>query len=623
MLFNNLSVIVLILSSFTFSAYSQDTSTTSSFFNKKRVVATYNINNILGDEYSGLQAYKYDYTLGKKSKSYKNKYKTSVSETSLQVNLLQLRDAIEVELRSAQMYGIDVFKIKYNIWGDAKYKSSFKEVLVLTLKVAEEKNIDFNFCLDVYFPKNKDDKYTKEILFSKLSNDLGEIYGSTNMSKKWLRNAQNKLVLFTSNTRNIATYFKSDVPKKFNKTDIKKISAFFEDLNLKNNLNTVPVYHVQPSSNKVYTEIINHFEAVTHSLNYLKDIEKYQSFKAKFVNKDIKFFPHLSLSYMSNEFIKKENNKKVKIGKKQPIDTTYLLNHNPSGTKKFRDLLDISLSSEIELMSLSSWNIYNLSTNINPEIHNGYALSSVLSYYINRWNGKKNPIEEEMTYVAFRNLNVDEMNHKEKFTVRNKNNNYEGESMIEVVTLLSSPAQVYFNNKYLGLAKEGFDNFYIKKETETTINVKIKREGKKVIDYTSPKTFTGHKYKFDPLMYITSSIDHKKSLELSDIILDLELTNMKVRFLLSAEGKAIWKEAAQEFFMINRKSILEHGDNPIKYLKMRDKNYEKFKLQVKKVLNEFEYNIWVDLENDRINEKGLEEEVEEEIGAMKGYNILD
>ncbi|NME70716.1 glycoside hydrolase family 71/99 protein [Flammeovirga aprica] len=618
-----LFVLLLILSSFVTQITAQDTNDTSTFLNKKRVMATYNLNNILGDEYSNLQAFKYDYTLGMDEKSLKNKYKTSVSEASLQVNLLELKDAIEVELRTAKMYGIDVFKVKYNIFGSDKYKHSFKKLLALTIQIAEEKNIDFSFCVDVFFPKNKKYKYTHEQLFSIVSNELGQIYGTTKMSEKWLRDTQGRIVLFTGNTKNIINYTRPDGAQKLNKKDIKTIKTFFDDLNDKSKLNIVPVYHVQTYKEDIQDEIIFHFDAVTHSFSFLKNLNDFKKLKEKFTSNNVKFFPHIYLNYMPNSFIHKESGRKVYVHKKYSIDDTYLLAYTPSGTQKFRELLDISFTSEIELLNLSSWNLYNQSNNLNPEIHNGYALSALLGYYTKLWEGKFDKVDEEMTYVAFRNLNREEVNNEKKFTVRNKVNSYDEEGLIEIVTLLNYPAKVYVNNKYLGDAKGGIDAFYIKKEGEMKINVKVKREGKKVIDFTSPKTFTGHKYKFDPLVYITSSIDDKKSLELSDIILNSELSSMGVRFLLSDEGKAQWKTMAQVYFIANRKAILQYGDQPEVYKKIRDKNYEKFKLQIKKILNEFEYKIWEELENDRINEKGLEEDFMEQDNGLKGYNILE
>ncbi|WP_044205662.1 hypothetical protein [Flammeovirga sp. OC4] len=623
MFFKKILLVLLILSSFTPFITAQDQSSTPSFFHKKRVMASYNLNSILGDEYSSLQAYKYEYTLGLEQELLMNKYKTAVSETSLQVHLLELRDAIEVELRSAKMYGIDVFKIKYNVFGSDQYKASFKRLLAITIKVAEDRDIDFNFCLDAFFPKNKKSKYTKEQLFAKVSGDLGEIYGATKMSKKWLRNTDGKIVLFTGNTKNIISYSKPKRSQKIVKEDIKDIKNFFDDLNQKASLNLVPVYHVQTYMEEVQDEIIKHFEAVTHSFIYLKKMEDYQKIKDKFTSKNIKFFPHIYLNYMPNTFIHKETGKKVYVNKKHSIDDTYLLSNNPSGTKKFRTLLEMSLTPDVELLNLSSWNLYNLSNNLNPEIHNGYALSSLLNYHFNKWNGISNEVEKEMTYVAFRNLYRNEMDIEGKFSIRNKKNNYEGESMIEIVTLLKSPAEVYVNNTHVGTAKAGIDEFYIKKEKETKINVKVKRGSKKVIDYTSPKTFTGHKFKYDPVMYITSSVDHDQSIAMSDIILKSELSSMGVRFLLSNEDKATWKMAAQTYFIANRNAILQHGDNPNEYLKIKAKNYEKFKLQIKKILNEFEYKVWVELENDRMNEKGIDEELIEQEGVLKGYNILD
>ncbi|KXX67078.1 hypothetical protein [Flammeovirga sp. SJP92] len=623
MFIKNLFVLLLILSLTAPLTSAQVADSSPPFLKKKRVMATYNLNNILGDESSNLQAYKYDYTLGMDQSMIKNKYKTAVSETSLQVNLLEVKDAIEVELRTAKMYGIDVFKIKYNVFGSEQYKTNFKQLLALTVKVAEDKNIDFNFCLDVFFPKNKGTRYTRDELFARVSNDLGEIYGSTRMSKKWLRNTKDEIVLFTGNTKNIISYVKLKGPKKFVKDDIRIIRTFFDDLIEKSKLNIVPVYHVQTYLSDVQDEIIKQFDAVTHSFIYLKSFEDYQKLIDKFSNSNVKFFPHLYLNYMPNSFISKKNGKRVYVTKNRPIDETYLMANTPAGTKKFRALLEMSLSADVELLSLSSWNLYNLSNNLNPEIHNGYALSSLLSYYINQWNEKENKVEEEMTYVAFRNLYPDEIGERDKFTIKTKKDNYKGEAMIEVVTLLKSPAEVYVNNKLVGSAKKGISDFYIKKNGETKINVRIKRDGKKIIDFTSPKTFTGHKYRYDPLMYITSSIDHKKSIEMSDIVLNSELSSMGVRFLLSNETKALWKMAAQTYFIANRNAIIQYGDNPPEYLKIRDKNYEKYKLQIKKILNEFEYNIWVDLENDRMNEKGIEEDLIEPNNALKGYNILE
>ncbi|WP_281614914.1 hypothetical protein [Flammeovirga sp. SubArs3] len=591
---------------------------------KKIMMATFNPFNTLSAEFGHMTLLKYEHTLGKDVSTVTSYYNTSIPESTLMTNLLEAEEAMYLEVITAKKMGIDAFKIQYSTFGSQEYKRDILTALIALINTTEKKNIDFKFCLEFVIPRNKQNQKSEEELMNSIANDLNTVYSRTKLSDKWLRTKAGKIIFFTTNTQNISTYLEDKVGQKYNKQDVQNVARWFQDLHTRCNFEIMPVYHLISWKQDINEAVAKNFKAITHTLNFWSNENKIDKLKRICAANNVSLIPHIALENLTSELRDVDTGKRAVINKdSKTLATTYLSGSNTKMTNRFRRNLEKSVDAEVSLLNIESWNRYFFASHLAPEIHHGYAMKAVLEYYKNRWNGLQDPVKEEMAYVAYKNFFNDELVAGQSISIKYHNKKeYENfDNYIEVVTLLKEPADVYINKKYIGQATSGIQEFYVPK-VKGKIQLEVKRGKSEVINYSTPKAITGFINKFDPILYINSTIDQKYSSLVNDMFLDLEMKKMHESFLLNTKSQEIWRLAAKENFLSNRKALLEFGDRPKVYFKARDKNIKHYQSKVKPLLDDFQFDVWLEMEEEKTNNKGIDKEnIADTI--LKDYNILE
>ncbi|MBD0401972.1 hypothetical protein [Flammeovirga sp. EKP202] len=598
------------------------------FFPEKVVMALNHpyYNYSINDAY--LKGMKYDATFGDpNSKEY---YRTTVPLVSIMTNPMENSDAFEFEMKSAKLMGIDGFQFELRPSAGDYYLNRFKKIFTDYVKVAEDNNIDFKFSIVVDMKRSK--KMPVSLLLMKVGNTLNELFKATNYSKKWLRTGNNKVVVFLKYPQKVMDegFGKKYVePFIANPNLIKNVAEVYESLRKGLVDDVAFVYQADHVADpQLVNQILDYFPAIytsSSTQNYALGIERLAEV-CKERNR-----PFIQCVFSELKGTKRydvHTDKKLSTMKgktsKMADKETYVRAHNYKMTSMLRDLLEKGIERDADMLTVYSWNFFNRGTHFAPELHHGYGLGIILNYYKNRWLNSDKELENEVVLISFKNFLPGELNQTKgvKVKFREKEQLYLNDlDSVEVVTQLKEGGEVYFNNQYMGFAPKGIHAFYALKE-KGKMEVKVKREKLTVLEYTTPKEVIGKQSYTDFLTYSFSNLDDFYATANQNIILENEMNSMRNRFLISKVDEVKWRNAATKRFSDNLTAMYQYGLSSNKYLEIQEKNYKKYKQQIKEILTEFNYSIWLELEESAKKQEGIPMFEDNQNEALKGYNIL-
>ncbi|NLR93963.1 glycoside hydrolase family 71/99 protein [Flammeovirga agarivorans] len=604
--------------------------TATNFLQKKYILAAVHPYYNYSTSYAYINRMRYENTFGEPLDDIKGTWRNFVPEVTMMSNPMENLDAFEYDIRSAMMMGIDGFKFEYRVYSAKAYKKNFAKVLSSYISVAEQKNIDFKFSIEVIMTRPL--KYSSDNLFSDIKKDLNHLFQETKFSKKWMRTGNDKIIVFTKDPHH---GIDEGINKKFlkevrnNPAIIGQLGDKFDQLKEDLFAPVAFVYQISNIDNKISTPLIlEHFAAVTTSRNTVRRKKNVQQLRALCKKHNREYIPTVFLEQQHTQLFSVEENKRLtensEFAKSIPNKDTQFKASNHKQTSTFRRLMEDNITDDVHLINLSSWNLFDEGSHFAPEIHHSYGLGVLLNFYKNKWVGKTEQIDEEMIMTSYKNVLPGELNSNDNIKVNLLNRFYKKEALdsLEVLTLLKEEGSLYFNGKFIQNVPKGLHTTYVPLK-QGNVEVQVKREGIQSLSFKSPKSVTGMNDRVDFTTYMLSNLDEKYSMMNHNLILNAEMSKMQNRFLLSQSKQELWKAAARERFSSDLEAIYEYGAIPEKFKTIKEKNYKKYKSSIKSLLDNFQYSVWLELEEKAKNNKGIEKLLMEEDETLKGYNMLD
>ncbi|AZQ60749.1 hypothetical protein EI427_00545 [Flammeovirga pectinis] len=598
-------------------------------FSKKLVIAecqpVYNFSRDLGL----LSEMKYEGLQGKDIDKLRGKYKTYTPMVSEMFNPMSLEESVAFEMLTAKSMGIDGFKFTIFVNGNKHYIDKFVKVIETYFKVAKEREIDFKFTLNLMFYKQKSVPSSQ---LKKVATDrLLEMFEKTDHSEHWLKSPDGRVVIFTLSPECIIKEGMSANNVDFylnNPNIIKKIAKEFEEIRLNVREKIAFVYSTSYPENGTYTNmILDYFPAVstiTYSQAYNERIERVREICKE---RNRPFIQEVMADHLGTQLFSKQTGKSIKSNsqkaKEISHEDTYVLGQNFKLTSTYRDLLSKAVERDASLIMLSSWNKYSSGSHISPEVHHGFSYGILLKYYKDLWYNQ-NPVNNEIAIVSFKQYSINQMGYggiEVRPTIEFKPL-IESDS-IEVISILKEPADIYCNGHYLGKGKAGLNVHYAPLKTGE-VKVQVKRKKAVVLRLITEKEIIESPRRTDWLTNSYSTQDDKLSRAFQNIILDQEMDNMRRRFLLDDKQQMMWRLAASTKFTTNIKNIQKYGDQPKKIVDLKNKTKREYREVISDILSEFDYEVWVDMEEEAEKNEGITNLFAPMQGVvLEEYNVLE
>ncbi|NLR94362.1 hypothetical protein HGP29_24370 [Flammeovirga sp. SR4] len=517
------------------------------------------------------------------------------------VSPLTLEDAVDLELQMAMKNGINGFALLYTISRNRKILDTYDEIVNAYVEVIKKKGYDFKLMMAIKFERGVK---VNEGIYD-CGTHLSKIYGSTKNSNVWYKMKGKKALMFyKSKGLMSADELKSWEKSKDNELDMSAYFDRFSEITSYLSTDVSIIYNaLWPGRKKEIELALDRFETVFFEKSRMLRQGKIDILARIIKSKNRPFVQTVFHSGISSYYVMKDKNKKKPqrfvMQSKIAIDDCYKEYDNLHYTRSIRDGFKSAEKNNAELIILDSWNIFIEQSHFRPSYNNGWGLSVLLKSYINEYQGKPNEESLVMSFLPYQNTDGKGfLAYKPRKNHSYKDDTYERKN-IEIVTNLDKAGDLYFRNKLVKTIPAG--RFVTTVPwSEGEVKAFVKRDGLKVLEIYSTKKISYSLYRNNPSKAYVSSKDPELYDEMVTMLAKKEVDFFNNRFLLPRELYNQWISIEKEkmtYYTSTLLSSIEKSDDAIGKM---DKYHKKYKAKIKALLSEFNYSIWDEIINEKM-----------------------
>lgn len=169
------------------------------------------------------------------------------------------------------------------------------------------------------------------------------------------------------------------------------------------------------------------------------------------------------------------------------------------------DLLTRAIRRDARIINYATWNDFPEGHHLAPEINHNFGPALLLKHFKQEWKSGVSRVDQDTAVVFFKKYRHDvQPRFSVTLRIKSQNRDLATEDRIELVTLLTSPAQCFLNGKALGRVAAGLQVHAIPTEPGP-VRVRVVRDGQQIISFQTPQAITESPLRTDRLTYSYSS----------------------------------------------------------------------------------------------------------------------
>ena len=424
------------------------------------------------------------------------------------------------EILAAKKLGVDGFHFFYPY--DPKFSDSvLNPNIIAFFKAADRLKVDFKMTLCLCLPLRPVSEAEKVKVWGNAIKKIYKAVGKNNSN--WLKTADGRNIFFLWNgdfladkVSSMGDVFKrpevlSDVAKAYKKLadHIGIKAAFVYDLR--------STMHKEP---EFYNQILKNFPATWAFIP--RPDGSWQSYVAASQRAKIPFIRSLVPDFYTSKPYKKNGKRlydrlwRLEDMKKLGVDGMWRRVISVNLSDEYRKNLEAAIKENAPIISVTTWNDYPEGQQICPDINHNFAYAILLKYYKNIWQKKSFKNNKDIGLVFFKkyaakvkpviwDFEVREDKPSCKIALHRVNEKpLVNEDFIEAAVILTAPAKIYLNQKYLGTFPKGITVKRIASRPGK-VSLKAVRKGKVLFNFAAPEWITDKPYRTDRFTYSFSS----------------------------------------------------------------------------------------------------------------------
>ncbi|NQT14806.1 MAG: hypothetical protein HQ582_18780 [Planctomycetes bacterium] len=168
-------------------------------------------------------------------------------------------------------------------------------------------------------------------------------------------------------------------------------------------------------------------------------------------------------------------------------------------------LLKRAVDRDVAIINYVTWNDFPEGHHLAPEVNHNFGPAVLLGHFKREWKSGERIAERDEAVVFFKKSRHDvQPEYSVSLKIKSENQDLAGEDRIELVTLLTEPAECYLNDKSLGMVGRGLQVSSIPSEPGR-VRVRVVRDGREVLRFETPEAITNTPLRTDRLTYSYSS----------------------------------------------------------------------------------------------------------------------
>ncbi len=447
-----------------------------------------------------------------------------------------------LELTAAKRIGIDGFCKFISIdTCDARGHDGWDrqtKKIVTYLREAEKMKLDFKFALCLTLPKMTLPT-TDEVKLRIWASRLRALMHEVNDSPNWLRTPDGRIVFFTWAPERMSTSARS-AAGLFGKPDVeaevRKLAESYEKLMQLSGIEAAIVWDVFSSVHmrtatkadlneqfRRYVDAVNtYFPGVEGSIGggapRVKQTDSDWNYWASQCKSRDRSYGQ---SIVNDMFCSKASTLDRKGGnilsiaqfQKANLDDMSRAYYPFSGASNYRTLWEDAIRNDVPFVMHYTWDDFLEGHHMAPEINHNFAFATLLDYYKRIWRTGDTSVSKDVALAFYKkypstavpshfnvSLYISPINLPKEYHPQY----VRAQDIIDVVTILTAPAELFVNGKKRCEAPKGIHSIQIPMEIGP-VHIEVRRKGITVVDLTPPEWITDKPYRTDRFTYAYSS----------------------------------------------------------------------------------------------------------------------
>ena len=157
------------------------------------------------------------------------------------------------------------------------------------------------------------------------------------------------------------------------------------------------------------------------------------------------------------------------------------------------------------IINYVTWNDFPEGHHLAPEINHNFGPAVLLKHFKRQWTSGRPKVDRDQAVVFFKKYRHDvRPKYSVSLKIKSTNQNLAEEDRIELVTLLTEPAECHLNDHSFGMVEKGLQTNTISSQPGP-VRVRIVRRGRPIISFETPQEISHSPLRTDRLTYSYSS----------------------------------------------------------------------------------------------------------------------
>lgn len=421
---------------------------------------------------------------------------------------LSMEEAAAWEMRAALKLGIDGFQFYYPNLLDQAFHQRYIDTLKAFFRAAEAQQIPFKLTLCLSLPRTGTEAQKIEIW----SRNIKALLAQTAASDKWARTPDGRYLMYL--------YAPDALPDKLGGKgfadepgQMKDVAEAYERLAKACGIEIAWIYPLRnPERPEMVNAALDYFPAVWDWIDVDPDESEvvWQKVAALCRERKRAYTQSVHSDYYGSKLYDTSGEKRKLLYTLNDIlakEASELMRdcEPTQGSYVFRRQLERAVGLDVPLINYITWNDFPEGHHIAPEINHNFGFPTLLKHYKAQWLGQA-PEPGEKAVLFYKKYSRHALPDPFPMSYRLKKSQHQEakDDFIDVVSILQSPAEVWFKGRLVGTAHAGLCSTLVPAEPGM-VTVELRRGGKAILKLGPPEGITDAPYRTDRLTYVWSS----------------------------------------------------------------------------------------------------------------------
>lgn len=432
----------------------------------------------------------------------------TVPMASLYLKEADLTKAVDFEIRAARQLGIDGFQFYYPLGDNVRaLERVYNRIIREFIRRSDTQYAGFKISLCLSHPRTQRPSTEVERI-AMWSRPIRSLLEETSGSPAWLRNESGSLLFYLW----VGDAMAEGVTGRANTPDqIREVGRAYQRLSEAIGTPIEYIYQVRrPKVDPPYIDsIVKTFPAVW-GWTASEEHPEFWDYLAKRCREEGCVYTQTVYPdyYTSKVYRKGDTDHRI-------LSTDQALAAGLDGIERHYRVTDLAqtqirllqraIDHDVPIINYVTWNDFPEGHHLAPEINHNFGPALLLRHFKRQWRSCDRKVDSDVAIVFFKKYRHDaKPKYAVSLKIKSDNRNLAEEDRIELVTLLTEPAECHLNDRSLGMIGKGLQTRSIPSQLGP-VRVRVVRHGHPVISFKTPQAISNSPLRTDRLTYSYSN----------------------------------------------------------------------------------------------------------------------